>query len=223
MFDFGHLVDRFGGLDSLHEYVVQCALTTSSAPPLHGYCCLSQSWLSWMINPLVLLNEANERVPDHRDLYFFDDKDVELKIVTSFFLLLIGWQLMVFNLPEDYSHQNIRSSTRRRLNSSKLKGKLVFHRVCFAVLPSMGPYLLHLLPEMVPEKQKNLAKRHRAWLVYGVWSMPVRTAYNISDTNVWKTDGKLISFRKTIRSYLIFSSCFGSKLRDSGTYIRKTI
>ncbi|ESQ29838.1 hypothetical protein EUTSA_v10011427mg [Eutrema salsugineum] len=73
--------------------------------------------------------------------------------------------------------------------------------VRFVVLPNLEPYLLLLLPEMVPEKQKDEAMRHGAWLVYGVLMVAAgrclyerlktfQTLLSPPTRSVWKTDGK---------------------------------
>ncbi|CAH2033389.1 unnamed protein product [Thlaspi arvense] len=82
--------------------------------------------------------------------------------------------------------------------------------VRFVVLPNLEPYLLLLLPEMVPEKQKDEGKRHEAWLVYGVLMVAAgRCMYERLKTyqillspptrSVWKTDGKLTNPRQSKR------------------------
>ncbi|KFK35524.1 hypothetical protein AALP_AA4G002000 [Arabis alpina] len=82
--------------------------------------------------------------------------------------------------------------------------------VRFLVLPNLEPYLLLLLPEMVPEKQKDEAKRHGAWLVYGALMVAAgRCLYERLKTSqtllsppvrsVWKTDGKLTNPRQSKR------------------------
>ncbi|VVB00086.1 unnamed protein product [Arabis nemorensis] len=82
--------------------------------------------------------------------------------------------------------------------------------VRFHVLPNLEPYLQLLLPEMVPEKQKDEAKRHGAWLVYGALIVAAgRCLYERLKTSqtllspparsVWKTDGKLTNPRQSKR------------------------
>jgi transcription initiation factor TFIID subunit 6 len=82
--------------------------------------------------------------------------------------------------------------------------------VRFVVLPNLEPYLLLLLPEMVHEKQKDGAKRHEAWLVYGVLMVAAgrclyerlktsQTLLSPPPRSVWKTDGKLTNPRQSKR------------------------
>ncbi|CAA7054969.1 unnamed protein product [Microthlaspi erraticum] len=82
--------------------------------------------------------------------------------------------------------------------------------VRFVVLPNLEPYLLLLLPEMAHEKQKDGAKRHEAWLVYGVLMVAAgrclyerlktsQTLLSPPTRSVWKTDGKLTNPRQSKR------------------------
>ncbi|XP_023644732.1 transcription initiation factor TFIID subunit 6b isoform X3 [Capsella rubella] len=99
---------------------------------------------------------------------------------------------------------------------------LGLNMVRFLVLPNLGPYLLLLLPEMVPEKQKEEAKRHGAWLVYGalmaaeeiiILTVPQvaagrclyerlktsETLLSPPTSSVWKINGKLTNARQSKR------------------------
>ncbi|XP_020869430.1 transcription initiation factor TFIID subunit 6b isoform X2 [Arabidopsis lyrata subsp. lyrata] len=87
---------------------------------------------------------------------------------------------------------------------------LGLNMVRFLVLPNLGPYLLLLLPEMEPEKQKDEAKRHGAWLVYGALMVAAgrclyerlkssETLLSPPNSSVWKTNGKLTSPRQSKR------------------------
>ncbi|AAD25616.1 TATA binding protein-associated factor-like protein [Arabidopsis thaliana] len=87
---------------------------------------------------------------------------------------------------------------------------LGLNMVRFLVLPNLGPYLLLLLPEMGLEKQKEEAKRHGAWLVYGALMVAAgrclyerlktsETLLSPPTSSVWKTNGKLTSPRQSKR------------------------
>ncbi|XP_010480190.1 PREDICTED: transcription initiation factor TFIID subunit 6b [Camelina sativa] len=87
---------------------------------------------------------------------------------------------------------------------------LGLNMVRFLVLPNLGPYLLLLLPELVPERQKEEAKRHGAWLVYGALMVAAgRCLYERIKTSeallspptssVWKTNGKVTNARQSKR------------------------
>ncbi|KAL1221511.1 Transcription initiation factor TFIID subunit 6b [Cardamine amara subsp. amara] len=87
---------------------------------------------------------------------------------------------------------------------------LGLNMVRFLLLPNLGPYLQLLLPEMVPEKQKDEVKRHGAWLVYGALMVAAgrclyerlktsQTLLSPPTRSVWKTNGKLTNPRQSKR------------------------